>query len=42
MTSKKNEVLWIVVAIFIFLSMLYTSYKTLVQKNFIIIEEQEE
>lgn len=41
MRRKVIQIFWILISIFIVLSVVYTSYKTLVQKDFIIIEQAE-
>lgn len=41
MTQKISKNFWIVLLIFIILSVVYTSYKTLIKKDFIIIEQEE-
>jgi len=40
MTKGTHKLFWVLILIITF-SVLFTSYKTLIQKNFIIIEEEE-
>ena len=41
MIQKTAKILWVLVFVVIFFSVIYTSYKTLVQKDFIIFEQEE-